>query len=115
MLFARRLKRDGSSLSSKSTNQPNESLLQLFPVAVISGADPCWIRHLSRVRPVAVTLLLSQEESLTVDGRLGKAKAATFFVHFLALFEGETDAMAAVALRSCLFCSRQPSWYARES
>lgn len=46
---------------------------------------------------MAVTLLLSQEESLTVDGRLGKANAATSFMIFLPLLVGETEAMADVA------------------
>ena len=84
---------EDASLSSKSTNQPKDSLPQLFPEAVISGADPCWIRHLSRVRPAAATLLLSQEESLTVDGRFGNANLATFLETFLALFVGETEAI----------------------
>jgi len=96
-------KGEDSWLSSKSTNQPKDSL----PEAVISGADPCWIRHLSRVRPVAVTLLLSQEESLTVDGRFGKASAATSLETFLALLVGETDRVEVAS--SCLLLSRQLS------
>jgi len=103
-----------SSLSSKSTNQPKDSLLQLFPDAVISGADPCWIRHLSRVRPVRVRWLLSQEESLTVDGRLGNANAKmALLIFFLSLFVGETGRVDVAC--SLFLCSRHFSWKASES
>mmetsp|Transcript_151 Transcript_151/g.189 ORF Transcript_151/g.189 Transcript_151/m.189 type:complete len:201 (-) Transcript_151:702-1304(-) len=108
-------------------NQPNDSLLALRSseegeaTTAISGAGPCGTGALSRVRPVAVIawVLLSQEESLTADGRLGNASIATStsFTTFLFLVfaGGEIDAIAEIDNSPVELVSRQSNWKARES